>query len=314
MTTQEQGTPAALLGRRVKAPLWERLPAGLWTFTKKKPIGAVGGVLMLFMIFLAATAQWVSPYDPLEVHPRDRLARVAETKTLHNPAGNFYLLGTDEIGRDILSRTIYGARTSVTISFLAIIMGTTLGTIIGMASAYFGGKFDLIVQRIIDAMFAFPLLIFALAIVSVVGQSISNVIFALAIVLIPSVSRTTRGAALSIMQMPYIESTRTIGASTLRTVVLHLLPNITAIVIVLASIQLGAAIIVEASLSFLGLGTPPPTPSWGAMLSGSSRNFLEIAPHLAIIPGVAISLAVLGINLLGDAIRDVWDPRLRGSQ
>jgi peptide/nickel transport system permease protein len=307
---QEQQTPIALLDRRAKPPIFRRVYQGAWTFTRRKPVGAVGAALIIIMVFMAATAQWISPYDPLEVHPRDRLANVFETK---EASGNLYILGTDEIGRDILSRTIYGARTSVTIAFLAIILGTTTGTVIGMASAYFGGYFDLLVQRVIDAMFAFPLLIFALAIVSVVGQSMFNVIVALAIVLVPSVSRTTRGASMSIMQMPYIEATKTIGASTLRTIVLHLMPNITAVVIVLASIQLGAAIIVEASLSFLGLGTPPPTPSWGAMLSGSSRNFLEIAPHLAIIPGIAISLAVLGINLLGDAIRDVWDPRLRGT-
>ncbi len=310
---QEQQTPLALLERRAKAPAFQRIPKGLWTFTKRKPVGAFGALLMLIMIFMAGTAQWISPYDPLEVHPRDRLANVWETKYTDNPDGNLYILGTDEIGRDLLSRTIYGARTSVTIAFLAIILGTTTGTVIGMASAYFGGYFDLLFQRVIDAMFAFPLLIFAIAIVSVVGQSMFNVVAALAIVLVPSVSRTTRGASLSVMQMPYIEATKTIGATTIRTLALHLAPNIMAVVIVLASIQLGAAIIVEASLSFLGLGTPPPTPSWGAMLSGSSRNFLELAPHLAVIPGVAISLAVLGINLLGDAIRDVWDPRLRGT-
>jgi len=307
---QEQETPLAVLDPRVSPPMFTRIYKGLGTFSKRKPIGAIGGLIMLLMIFCAGTAQWISPYDPLEVHPRDRLANVFETK---EASGNLYILGSDEIGRDILSRTIYGARTSVTIAFLAIAIGTTAGTIIGMASAYFGGYFDLLVQRVIDAMFAFPLLIFALAIVSVLGQSVFNVVIALSIVLVPSVSRTVRGASLSVMQQPYIEATKTIGARTLRVVGLHLLPNVTAVVIVLASIQLGSAIIVEASLSFLGLGTPPPTPSWGAMLSGSSRNFLEIAPHLAIIPGVAISLSVLGVNLLGDAIRDIWDPRLRGT-
>jgi peptide/nickel transport system permease protein len=307
--TQEATT--STLQKKGNPPFVKRFMKGSLKFCKRKPIGAFGAFLMIVMIFCAGTAQWISPYDPLEVHPKDKITspfnRGIET-------GNLYILGTDEIGRDILSRTIYGARTSVTIAFLAIIIGTTTGAMVGMVSAYFGGAVDLIIQRIIDAMFAFPLLIFALAIVSVLGQSMLNVIVALAIVLIPSVARTVRGSSLSVMEMPYMESCRTIGASTYRTIALHLLPNITAIIIVLASIQLGAAIIVEASLSFLGLGTPPPTPSWGAMLSGTSRNYLEIAPYLAIVPGVAISLSVLGINLLGDAIRDLWDPRMRGSQ
>ena len=300
-TLQERGNP----------PFLQRFIKSTLRFIRKKPVGAFGALLMIIMIFCAGTAQWISPYDPYHVHPRDRITGTFERG---DDTGNYYILGTDEIGRDLLSRTIYGARTSVTVSFLAIIIGTTTGSVIGMVSAFFGGKFDLVIQRVIDAMFAFPLLIFALAIVSVVGQSMMNVVMALAIVLIPSVARTVRGAALSVMEMPYMESCRTIGASTFRTVALHLMPNVTAVIIVLASIQLGSAIIVEASLSFLGLGTPPPTPSWGAMLSGSSRNFLEVAPHMAIIPGVAISMSVLGINLLGDAIRDLWDPRMRGSQ
>jgi peptide/nickel transport system permease protein len=300
-TLQEKGNP----------PILQRFIKGTIRFCKKKPIGAFGALIMVIMIFCAGTAQWISPYDPYEVHPYDKI-----TKPFSNgiKTGNYYILGTDEIGRDLLSRAIYGARTSVTISFLAIIIGTTTGAVVGLVSAYWGGWFDLIIQRIIDAMFAFPLLIFALAIVSVVGQSMMNVVFALSIVLIPSVARTVRGTSLTVMEMPYMESCKTIGASTFRTISLHLFPNVTAVIIILASIQLGAAIIVEASLSFLGLGTPPPTPSWGAMLSGSSRNFLEIAPHMAVIPGVAISLSVLGINLLGDAIRDLWDPRMRGSQ
>lgn len=291
------------LERYAARPLWITVPGALLRFMRRKPTGAVGALLVLLMVFAALFAPVLSPYDPLDVHPPQRLS----------PPGSSFLLGSDDLGRDILSRTIYGARTSITIGVLAVLLGTTTGTLVGVLSAYLGGKFDLLVQRLVDGIFAFPLLVFALVIVAVLGQSIGNVIGALAIVLVPSVSRVIRGSALSIMEQQYIEAARAMGARHFRIAALYVIPNVLPVVIILASIQLGTAIIVEASLSFLGLGTPPPTPSWGGMLSGSGRRFLEVAPWLALVPGAAISLAVLGVNLLGDALRDVLDPRLRGT-
>lgn len=288
---------------RRQAPWWESLPKGLVRFARRKPVGAAGGLLVLLVVFTAIFAPWLAPFDPLEANTPIRLS----------PPSWSHLLGTDELGRDMLSRTIYGARTSVMVGVFAVLFGTTTGMMVGTVSAYMGGKVDLVMQRIVDAMFAFPLLIMAMAIVAVLGQSVWNVIGALSIVLIPSVSRVIRGTALTIMEFQYIEAARALGAGHTRIIFQYLIPNVLPVVIILASIQLGTAIIVEASLSFLGLGTPPPTPSWGGMLSGGGRRFMEVAPWMAIVPGTAISLGVLGINLLGDAVRDVLDPRLRGS-
>ena len=264
---------------------------------------------MVLMMIVALSADIIAPYSPLEVHPGDRLtAPVTVSKS-----GAVYPLGSDDLGRDILSRTIYGARTALTIGFLALLFGTTTGTLLGVFSAYFGGKFDLIAQRYVDAQQSFPLLIFALAIVSALGASKFTLIAAISIVLVPGLSRVVRATALSVMEQQYIDAARAVGAGHMRIIFRHVLPNVVHVVIILASIQLGTTIIVEASLSYLGLGTPPPEPSWGGMLAGSGRRYLEIAPWLALVPGTAISLAVLGINLFGDALRDVLDPRLRGT-
>lgn len=289
------------LAHRSRGP--RGLLQGLLHFARKKPVGAVGGVVIILVVLAAIFADGVAPYGPLEFHRGDRLL----------PPSSQYFLGTDEIGRDVLSRIIHGARISLYVGFIAVSVGTTLGTIVGLISGYFVGKVDLIVQRVVDSMMAFPGLILALAMVSILGPSTTNAMIAISIVIIPANSRVVRSAVLSVKENQYIEAARALGAKNLRILLNHVLPNVGAPILVLATVELGSAIIIEASLSFLGLGTQPPTPSWGIMLSASGRRYMEQAPWLAVAPGVAISLTVLGFNMLGDALRDVWDPRLRGS-
>lgn len=276
---------------------------GLLEFAGKKPVGAAGGLLILLIVLAALTADFVSPYGPLEIQRGDRLL----------PPSGHYLLGTDEIGRDVLSRIIHGSRISLYVGLIAVGVGTALGTAVGVVSGYAVGRLDLVIQRIVDSMMAFPGLVLALALVSVLGPSTTNAMLAIAIVLIPANSRVMRSAVLSVKENQYVDAVRALGATVPRTLLFHILPNVTAPIVVLATVELGTAIIIEASLSFLGLGTQPPTPSWGVMLSASGRRYMEQAPWLAVAPGIAISLTVLGFNMLGDALRDVWDPRLRGA-
>ena len=276
---------------------------GLVRFIRRKPLGAFGGLCILIMVAAAVLADVLAPYDPIAVHAGKRLTA----------PGAEFLMGTDELGRDVLSRVIYGARTSLYIGIGTVAASIALGTIVGMTSGYFGGKLDLIAQRFVDSIMPIPLIVLAMTLVSMLGASKENVIISLAIVLTPNNARIIRGATLAVAANAYIEAARAMGASSGRILVRHILPNIAAPILILASIQLGGAILVESSLSFLGAGTPPPTPTWGAMLSGSGRRFMETAPWLLVAPSVAISLAVLGFNLLGDALRDIWDPRLRGT-
>lgn len=297
----ERGTAVSAFQDR---PGYLKLGSALIDFASRKPLGAFGAIVLASTIFLAIFADVIAPYDPVEIAPAIKLQRPTAA----------HWFGTDNLGRDILSRIVYGARSSIFVGTIALLMGTVSGTLLGIVSAYLGGKFDLLVQRVVDAVQAFPLLILALAVVAMLGASRFTLIIALAIVIVPGTSRVLRGATLSVKENQYIEAARAIGASSTRIVIQHILPNVTAPIIILASVQLGSTIIVEASLSFLGLGTPPPTPTWGGMLGGTGRQFLIQAPHLAIFPAIAISLAVLGINLLGDGLRDVLDPRLRGSR
>jgi peptide/nickel transport system permease protein len=273
----------------------------LWGVIKRKPLGIASAALIALLVFTAIFANVLAPYDPLSAQPEIRLAR----PSWEHP------FGTDDIGRDVLSRVIYGSRISLWVGLLAVGIGTFAGMIIGLVSGYWEGWLDLGLQRVMDALMAIPGLILALAIVSVLTPSTTNAMLAIAVVIIPGNSRIVRGAVLSAKQNPYVEAAQALGCRHLHIIASHILPNVTAPILIIASIWLGNAILIEASLSFLGLGTQPPTPSWGLMLSSTGRAFMEQAPWLAIFPGLAISLAVLGFNLFGDTLRDAWDPKLR---
>jgi peptide/nickel transport system permease protein len=268
---------------------------------KQKPLEAASVVIILLLMLGACLADVVSPYDPLTV---------SEAERLQSPSW-VHPMGTDNLGRDILSRVIYGSRISLWVGKLSVIIATGIGVVVGTVSACAGGTVDLIVQRFIDAIQSIPGLILALVMAVVLGPSTTTAITAIAIVNIPAQARIVRGAVLSVAKDTYIDAAQAIGCSDVRITLVHILPNIVAPVIVLASVLFGNAIIIEASLSFLGLGTPPPTPSWGGMLSGAGRQFMERVPTLALFPGLAISIAVLAFNLFGDMLRDILDPRLR---
>ncbi len=275
----------------------------LWFFCRRKPLGAIGGILVLGMIVLALFAHWIAP------HSYDDSIRGARMK----PPGAQFWMGTDNLSRDIWSRVVYGARVSITVGFGAVLLGNALATAIGITSGYFGGKYDMAVQRVVDAWQSFPFLVVILSLMAVLGPGMLNVILALGILGAAAASRVIRGATISVLQNAYIEAARAMGAGHLRLMLRHVLPNVAATIIILATIGLGGAILAESALSFLGFGVPPPYPSWGAMLSGSGRSYMYRAPWMAIWPGAAISLAVFGFNMLGDALRDVLDPRLRGA-
>jgi peptide/nickel transport system permease protein len=273
----------------------------LWGMIKRKPLGLASAALLGLLVFTAIFANVLAPYDPLSAQPEMRLA----------PPNWDHPFGTDDIGRDVFSRVIHGTRISLWVGLLAVGIGTVAGTIVGLISGYWAGGLDLVLQRVMDALMAIPALILALAIVSVLTPSTTNAMLAIAVVIIPGNSRIVRGAVLSAKQNPYVEAAQALGCRHRRILISHILPNVTAPILIIASIWLGNAILIEASLSFLGLGTQPPTPSWGLMLSSTGRAFMEQAPWLAIFPGLAISLAVLAFNLFGDALRDAWDPKLR---
>jgi ABC-type dipeptide/oligopeptide/nickel transport system permease subunit len=273
----------------------------LWTVIKRKPLGMASAALILLLVLTAIFANVLAPYDPLAAQPEIRLAAPSWA----------HPFGTDDIGRDVLSRVIYGSRISLWVGLLAVGIGTFAGTIIGLVSGYWEGRLDMVLQRVMDAVNTIPGLLLALAIVSVLRPSTTNAMLAIAVVIIPGNSRIIRGAVLSAKQNRFVEAAHAIGCRDLRIIATHILPNVTAPILIIASIWLGNAILIEAALSFLGVGTQPPTPSWGLMLSSTGRAFMEQAPWLAIFPGLAISLAVFGFNLFGDTLRDAWDPKLR---
>ncbi|MBA7482881.1 Glutathione transport system permease protein GsiD [subsurface metagenome] len=268
---------------------------------KEKPLGTVGAVITLLLLFVGIFANFIAPYGMNEL-TRDYLA----------PPSIGYWLGTDNIGRDLLSRVIYGARISVIVGLLASIITTVISIIIGMLCGYIGGKFDLIVQRFVDAVMCMPGLILLMVIMSVIGQGMWQVIFVLGILWGISGSRLIRSAVIGIRENVYVAAAEAIGCSTTRILIRHILPNIMAPAIIHFSVNVPAAILTEASLSFLGFGVPPPAPSWGGMLSGSGRQYMFKAPWMVIWPGFALSIVVYGVNMLGDAVRDLLDPRLRG--
>jgi len=272
-------------------------------FCRRKPLGAIGAVIVLALILMAVFADRIAPYS------YDETIRGARMKP---PSAQFWM-GTDNLGRDIWSRVVYGARISVTVGFATIALVTLLATIVGVSSAYLGGAYDILVQRVVDAWISFPALVIVLSLVAALGPGLLNLIIALSILGAAGTSRVIRGAALSTMQNPYVEAARALGSGHWRIILRHVLPNVLATVIIVATIGLGTVILAESALSFLGFGIPPPYPSWGGMLSGSGRSFMYRAPWMALFPGAAISLAVFGFNMFGDALRDLLDPRLRGA-
>lgn len=276
----------------------------IWWFCRHKPLGAVGGLLVALMVVIAIGADWIAPY-----HYGETIGGA----TLKPPSATFWM-GTDNLGRDVFSRVVYGARISIAVGFGAVIVSNLLAALVGISSGYFVGKYDMVVQRVVDAWQSFPFLVVILSIMAVLGPGLVNVILALGVLGSAGASRIVRGATISVSQNQYVEAARALGAGHVRIMALYILPNVLATLIVLATIGLGAFILAESALSFLGFGVPPPYPSWGAMLSGSARSLFYRAPWMAIWPGAAISLAVFGVNMLGDALRDVLDPQLRGSQ
>ena len=271
------------------------------TLLRKYPLGAAGALVVVVMIFLAVFANFLSPYDP----------ESNDFEHMLTPPGLQYWLGTDQFGRDILTRIIFGARTALFVGFSCAIIGSTVGLVFGVTSAYFGGRFDLIFQRIMDIFMAFPLIIMALAVVSIFGTGTQNVIIAITIPFIPRCARVVRSSALAIREIPYVDAARALGFTHARIILRHMAPNVMAPYLIMLTAFVGQAILLEASLSYLGLGVQEPTPAWGLMLQGGAEEYAESAPWVAVYPGIAISLAVFGFNLFGDSLRDALDPKLR---
>lgn len=268
---------------------------------RKQPLGVVGASIVIGMLLIGTLAPFIAPYDPVEVAFPNMLL----------PPSSDYLMGTDQFGRDIFSRLLFGAQTALFVSFTASFTGSTIGLVLGVTSAYIGGRFDLFIQRGIDVFQAFPLIIMALVIVSIFGSSVQNVIIAITIPFIPDCARVVRSTALALREIPFIDAARANGFSNARIILRHMAPNVMAPYLIMVTTFAGHAILIEASLSYLGLGVQEPTPAWGLMLQGGAEEYAESAPWVAIWPGVAISLAVFGFNMFGDAVRDILDPKLR---
>jgi peptide/nickel transport system permease protein len=283
----------------------EQARGGWWgavrDFARRRPLGAAGGGVVIFLILVALTANFIAPYNPVQV---DFGAMLTRPNAAH-------WLGTDAFGRDVLTRLIYGSRTALLVGFGAAVVGSTLGAVLGVGSAYFGGKVDLYLQRLMDIFIAFPLIILALAMVAILGNTIPNLIAAITIPMIPRCALVIRSTALSIREMPYVDAARAAGFGSARIILRHMCPNVMAPYLIMLTAFLGQAILLESSLSFLGLGVQEPTAAWGLMLRGAAVDFAESAPWMAIFPGLAISLAVFAFNLFGDSLRDALDPKLR---
>jgi peptide/nickel transport system permease protein len=295
------GRPAETLAEIPDAPRWWRWLAVVRDFSSKRPLGAAGAAVVLVNVLVALTANWLAPYDPVATDYGAMLAR---------PSAQHWL-GTDAFGRDLFSRILYGSRTAMLVGFSCALVGATVGAVIGVASAHLAGKIDLLIQRVMDVFLSFPLIILALAMVSIFGTGIGNVILAITIPMIPRAALVARSSALAIRELPYVDAARAAGFRRGRIILRHMLPNVMAPYLIMLTAFLGQAILLEASLSFLGLGVAEPTAAWGLMLRGAAVQFAETAPWMAIFPGLAISLAVFAFNLFGDSLRDALDPRLR---
>ena len=279
-------------------PPWTVVIFGL---IRRYPLGAAGAFVVIVMIVMALFADVIAPYDPEE----------NSFEHMFTPPGLQFLLGADDFGRDLFSRIIFGARTALIVGFVSAGVGATAGLILGVASAYFGGWFDLLLQRVMDVFMAFPLIIMALAVVAVLGPGIDKVIIAITIPFIPQCARVVRSSALAIREIPYVDAARALGFGHARIILRHMVPNVMAPYLILLTAFVGQAILLEAVLSYLGLGVQEPTAAWGLMLKSGAEEYAESAPWIAIFPGVAISLAVFGFNLFGDGLRDALDPKLR---
>ena len=300
---QQQGAVATALPERSLQALnlgWRHLAH----FYRTKPLGGFGLTVVMILVVIAIFAPLIATTGPYDTAAEHKFA---------SPLDPGRWLGGDQIGRDVYSRLVYGARISLYVGIVSSVLGCAIGLLIGVTSVHFGGKTDLIAQRFIDSMMAFPALILAIAIMAALGGSLNNVVLALTIIYIPSTARIVRAQALGIKEMDYILAAEAVGAGNWRIIIRHMIPNCTALYIVLVTIHLGGAIVAEATLSFLGIGAPPDTPSWGNMLRGAAQNYVDVAPWLGVFPGLAISVVVFSWNLLGDALRDVLDPRLRGT-
>jgi len=268
---------------------------------RRQPLGTAGAFVVVLMVLATIFAEVLSPYDP----------ELISFESMLVPPSVDHWMGTDAFGRDILTRIIYGARTALFVGFTAAFVGSTLGLILGVASAYFGGLFDLVVQRLVDILMAFPLIVLALAVVATLGAGTVNVVIAITIPFIPQCARVVRSSALAIREIPYVDAARALGFGHSRIIMRHMVPNVMAPYLIMVTTFVGHAILLEASLSYLGLGVQEPTAAWGLMLQGGAEEFAESAPWVPIFPGLAITLAVFGFNLFGDALRDLLDPRLR---
>jgi peptide/nickel transport system permease protein len=275
--------------------------SGTRFLVKTQPLGVIGLVIVVVLCAVALFAPWIAPYGP----------KITAFDTYQPPNGAHWF-GTDHLGRDIFSRVVWGARLSLYVGLASVAVGVTLGWVWGLVSGYFGGWFDSISQRLVDILMGFPPIILALALMAVMGQSVNNVVLALVILLVPTAARTMRASVLAIKELTYVESAQAVGCSHWRVIFVHLAPNTLGTYIVLVTVNIAYAIVVEAALSFLGLGSPPDEPSWGGMLTAATES-LERAPWIAFFPGLAISLIVFGMNLLGDSLRDLTDAKLRGT-
>ncbi len=278
------------------------------TFTlrliREKPLGAFGGAIFVLFLFFGLFADFLIPYGVNETDLRVRL---------EGPSAD-HLFGTDHLGRDVLSRVLIGAQLSMTIGFLAAGFATVISIILGVLSGYFGGKVDMLIQRFVDAWMCFPDLLFLMVVISIIGAGVPQIVMALSLIYGIAGSRIVRGSVISVRENMHTHAARSMGAKTMHILVRHILPNIMPVVIVLFTTRVGAAILTEAGLSFLGLGVPPPTPTWGGMLSGTGRTYMYIGPWLALAPGLCLTIVVYAINVYGDALRDLLDPRMRGSR
>jgi peptide/nickel transport system permease protein len=293
--------------RSIPADAIPHRPSPVIEFIRKEPLGLIGFLIILLYFVFAVGARWIAPYDPEAV---DFTAMLAAPGAEH-------LFGTDQYGRDVFSRLVYGARTALGVGILSAFVGCSIGAVIGAASGYFGGRVDTIIQRVVDIMLSFPIIVLAMVVVAVLGKNVVlgidfNLIIAIALPMVLRMSRIARSSTLSIAQMPFIDAARAAGYGHTRIVLRHILPNIIAPYLIMVTAFIAQAILLEASLSFLGLGVTEPTPAWGLMLSGTSADFYKAAPWMILFPGLAITLAVFAFNLFGDSLRDWLDPKMKG--